>query len=149
MAAAPPLELLEFLMAFDAPVPTLALDLRQIVIEELAPCHELVLSMGPKLSLIYSSTTRVIADGLCYVGVYRHHVNLGFQEGVDLDDPQRLLRGSGKAMRHLQMKQLDDVQRPEVREFLQMTRRNAGLRRRRGDAAEVITRVKKSSRHRV
>jgi hypothetical protein len=143
----PPADLLEFLYRFDPAVQTLALALRRLVLTEIAPCHELVLSMGPKLSLIYSATERVIADGICYVAPYRRHVNLGFPRGVDLDDPQGLLRGTGKAMRHVQIRQLSELDRPEVRVFLQAARRNAGATpRRRNVSAEVVTRVKRSRR---
>src|SRR5205809_6372619 len=104
MAVKPPAALLELVFPFDPPVRSMTLGLRQVVLEELAPCHEYILSMGKKLSLIYSATERVIADGICYIGVYRRHVNLGFPQGADLDDPDGRLRGTGKVMRHLQVK---------------------------------------------
>jgi Domain of unknown function (DU1801) len=145
----PPVGLLEFLYRFDPAVHSMTLGLRQLVLSEIAPCHELVLSMGAKLSLIYSASERVIADGICYVAPYRQHVNLGFFRGVDLDDPRHLLRGTGKAMRHLQVKRLADLDRPEFRMFVREARRNAGAPPRRGTATEVISRVKRSARQRV
>jgi hypothetical protein len=39
-----------------------------------------------------------------YVGVYKAHVNVGFYLGSTLRDPKRLLLGSGKRMRHVQVK---------------------------------------------
>ena len=39
-----------------------------------------------------------------YVGVYRAHVNVGFFRGADLDDPGRLLEGTGKRMRHVKIR---------------------------------------------
>ena len=143
MTSKPPVDLLEFLSAFDPSVRSMTLGLRQVVLEELAPCHELILSMGQKLSLIYSATERVIADGICYVAPYRRHVNLGFHRGVDLDDPQRLLRGTGKAMRHVQIKKLSELDRPELRHLLAQARKNVG-RPAKDRPAEVITRVKRS-----
>jgi Domain of unknown function (DU1801) len=139
----PPGELIEFLFPFDPAVRSMTLGLRQVVIEELGACHELVLSMGAKLSLIYSSTERVIADGICYIGVYRKHVNLGFHRGVDLDDPHGVLRGSGKAMRHIQVKRLSHLDRPDLRVFIRLARKNAGAGRRENGGG-VITRVKKT-----
>jgi hypothetical protein len=138
----PPVELLEFLFPFDPAVRSKTLGLRQVVIEELGSCHEFILSMGAKLSLIYSSTGRVIADGICYIGVYRAHVNLGFPRGVDLDDPHGVLRGAGKAMRHIQVKRLSDLDRPELRVLLRQARKDAGGCRP-GGPGEVITRVKR------
>ena len=39
-----------------------------------------------------------------YVNVFTSHVNVGFFHGAALPDPARLLQGSGKFMRHVQLK---------------------------------------------
>jgi hypothetical protein len=39
-----------------------------------------------------------------YVAVFKAHVNLGFFTGASLSDPQQLLQGTGKRMRHIQLK---------------------------------------------
>jgi hypothetical protein len=39
-----------------------------------------------------------------YVNVFTSHVNVGFFHGAALPDPARLLQGSGKYMRHVQLK---------------------------------------------
>ena len=39
-----------------------------------------------------------------YVGVFSAHVNVGFFYGAALADPARLLQGSGKRMRHVQLR---------------------------------------------
>jgi len=39
-----------------------------------------------------------------YVNVFRSHVNVGFFTGAFLDDPGRLLEGSGKRMRHVKIR---------------------------------------------
>ena len=38
------------------------------------------------------------------VNVFRSHVNVGFFNGAALDDPTRLLEGSGKRMRHVKLR---------------------------------------------
>ena len=38
-----------------------------------------------------------------YVNTYTSHVNVGFFYGAALHDPERLLQGSGKRMRHLKL----------------------------------------------
>jgi len=40
----------------------------------------------------------------CYVNVFKAHVNLGFFRGAKLDDPQGLLTGTGKQMRHVKLR---------------------------------------------
>jgi hypothetical protein len=39
-----------------------------------------------------------------YVNVFTSHVNVGFFQGSALSDPARLLQGSGKSMRHVQLR---------------------------------------------
>lgn len=39
-----------------------------------------------------------------YVNAFTAHVNIGFFQGAALPDPQQLLRGTGKAMRHVQLR---------------------------------------------
>ena len=43
-------------------------------------------------------------EPFCYVVGYAKHVNLGFCEGASLPDPDRLLEGTGKSMRHVKMR---------------------------------------------
>jgi hypothetical protein len=38
-----------------------------------------------------------------YVNVFKSHTNMGFFYGVHLDDPARLLEGTGKNMRHVKL----------------------------------------------
>ena len=39
-----------------------------------------------------------------YVNVFTSHVNVGFFQGASLQDPARLLQGTGKFMRHVKLK---------------------------------------------
>ena len=38
-----------------------------------------------------------------YVNVFKTHVNVGFFTGAFLDDPRKLLEGTGKRMRHIKI----------------------------------------------
>ncbi len=142
-----PRELLEFLHRYDPAIQSLALAVRTVVRQELAPCHEYIFEMRSKVVLLYGATEHVIADGICQIGVFARHVTLAFPRGVDFHDPAGILEGSGKRMRHIRVKRLSDLDRPEIRAFLRQARRRAGLKRRRGDAGgEVVTRVKQTPR---
>jgi hypothetical protein len=44
-----------------------------------------------------------------YVGVYTAHVNVGFFYGAELPDPDGLLEGAGKRMRHVKLRPGSDV----------------------------------------
>ncbi len=43
------------------------------------------------------------AAAFAYVDAFTEHVNLGFFHGNDLADPERLLEGNGKFMRHVKL----------------------------------------------
>ena len=43
-----------------------------------------------------------------YVNSFKSHVNVGFFHGAVLKDPEHLLEGSGKRMRHVKLKQVLD-----------------------------------------
>ena|SRR2546421_3512725 len=140
----PPGELLEFLCRYDPAIQSLALGLRRVVLEEMAPCHEYIFAMRSKVVLLYGPTERVIADCICSVAVFRRHVNLQFHRGSDLPDRQRILTGTGKRMRHVKLTKLSELDRPEIRSYLRQARKRAGAVRRSAQTdAAVVTRIKR------
>ena len=139
----PPSQLLEFLYRYDPAIQSLALGARTVVLEEMAPCHEYIFHMRSKVVLLYSATERVIADCVCSVNVFVRHVTLAFHRGADLKDTSGVLRGTGKAMRHIRLTKLSELDRPEIRRYLRQARKLVGLARpRQRTAADVVTRVK-------
>jgi hypothetical protein len=44
-----------------------------------------------------------------YVDVFKAHVNVGFFRGAELADPEQLLEGTGKFMRHVKLRTETDV----------------------------------------
>ena len=49
--------------------------------------------------------TACVGDAaFAYVNAFSAHVNVGFFRGAGLDDPQRVLQGSGKFMRHVKLR---------------------------------------------
>ena len=138
-----PSELIEFLRRYDPGVQTIALGLRQVVHEEMAPCHEYIFSMRHTVVLLYGPTDRVIEDCVCQISVHRKYANLQFTHGVDLDDSSGALEGTGKRMRHIKVKTLSDLKRAEIRACLRQARKNAGMTRpRQRKVDDVITVVK-------
>jgi hypothetical protein len=65
----------------------------------------------------YSFTGRP-SDSFIHIAAYAHWVNLGFNHGVDLDDPDGVLQGSGRQVRHMRISELADVRKPVVRAFV-------------------------------
>jgi hypothetical protein len=44
-----------------------------------------------------------------YVGVFKAHVNVGFFRGAEIADPDGLLEGAGRFMRHVKLGPMRDV----------------------------------------
>lgn len=44
----------------------------------------------------------------CYLQTSKSHATLGFQKGSALADPQKVLQGTGKDMRHVRLKSMDN-----------------------------------------
>ena len=48
--------------------------------------------------------TACVADAaFAYVNVFKAHVNVGFFRGAEIADPDRLLEGTGRFMRHVKL----------------------------------------------
>jgi hypothetical protein len=58
-------------------------------------------------------------DMFCYIATNARHVNLGFPRGATLPDPNRVLEGEGKTMRHIKFARPGDLDRPFVRRYIQ------------------------------
>ncbi len=54
--------------------------------------------------------TACVADAaFAYVDAFKAHVNVGFFGGAELDDPNGLLEGTGKFMRHVKLRPESEV----------------------------------------
>ena len=57
-------------------------------------------------------------DRIVYVTVFETHLNLGFFFGGFLPDPEGLLVGSGKRMRHIKIRSLQESENPAIKSLL-------------------------------
>jgi hypothetical protein len=74
----------------------------------------------PKQKIIgYGVGPKKMSEHFCYIGAYRAHVNLGFYYGAELPDPQGLLEGTGKKLRHIKVKNVEEVGEPALRDILE------------------------------
>src|SRR5262245_43858520 len=81
------------------------------------------------LVISYSPTERG-SDGLCGIAVYPRCVNLFFGQGALLSkaDPNKLLQGRGKTVRHVVLNAVADFDRPEIEVLMAAALRLAKLR---------------------
>jgi uncharacterized protein DUF1801 len=143
----PPAALVKFLRPYDRAIQQLALSLRLLVLEEMAPCYENIYDAYSAVAIGYGPSDR-LQDGVFHIAVYANHVNLGFNHGATLDDPLGILKGTGKRIRHLTLKIPADLARPEIRAYVRRARKLAADDARKlGDAppkniARVVSTVK-------
>jgi hypothetical protein len=120
----PPAALVKFLKPYDRAIRELALSLRSLVLEEMAPCYENIYDAYNAVAIGYGSSDR-LQDGVFHIAVYANHVNLGFNQGATLDDPLGILKGTGKRIRHITIKTPADLARPEIRAYVRRARKLA------------------------
>lgn len=67
----------------------------------------------------YGVGPKKMSEHFCYIMPHSNYVNLGFMYGADLDDPEGLLEGKGKALRHIKIRTLEDVNKPAIRKLIE------------------------------
>ncbi len=108
----------QYLLEFkDQKVINLFSDLRQFILECYPDSNELLYHTHA-LTAVFSISEK-LADAFCHIPVYSEHINLGFNKGTLLQDPNGLLKGTGKLIRHIEIKQQHDFNNPTVRELVQ------------------------------
>jgi len=120
----PPAALKKFLKPYDREVQQLALALRALVLEEMAPCYENIYDAYSAVAMGYGPSER-LSDGIFHIAVYAKGANLGFNDGATLDDPKGLLEGTGNRIRHIKIRKTEDLERPELRAYIRRAKKKA------------------------
>ena len=120
----PPRELLKFLKPYDKGTRDLALQLRALLLDEMAPCYENIYDAYSAVAIGYG-TSEKLGDGIFHIAVYAKGANLGFNDGAALDDPKGILEGPGNRIRHIKIRKPEDLERPELRAYIRRARKKA------------------------
>ena len=73
--------------------------------------------------------TACVADAAFgYVNAFKAHVNVGFFRGADIADPESLLEGTGKFMRHVKLWPERDVDGMALMKLIETAYRDMKLR---------------------
>jgi hypothetical protein len=118
MTRLPDRQLLSYLASYDPHISNLALALREVVLEEAPDAIESI-SKGYAVAIGFSFTGKPLKDGFCHIVTYSNHVNLGFNRGALLPNPDGVLQGTGKLIRHITIRSESELDRPFVRRYLQ------------------------------
>lgn len=95
----------------------LFIDLRQYILELYPECNELLYHTHA-LTAVFSISEK-LSDAFCMLPIYTNHFNLGFNKGTLLKDPNQLLMGTGKLIRHIDVKKPNDYRNPKVTALIQ------------------------------
>lgn len=106
-----------FLGFKESPLIELFSDLRQYVLKLYPEANELLYHTHA-LTSVYTISEK-LSDGFCMIPIYTNHLNLGFHKGTLLDDPQSLLQGTGKLIRHIPVKTTSDYTNKHVKTLIQ------------------------------
>jgi hypothetical protein len=85
---------------------------------------ELVWDNYNALAIAFGSSEK-LADVLFSIALYPRWVSLFFKNGATLADPNKLLKGSGKGIRHIVLEDAAILERPAVRELMAAAQRSA------------------------
>lgn len=91
--------------------------MRSIILEVYPESHEIV-RIGEK-SATYGIGPKKNSETFVYILPYKNWFNLGFMFGADLLDPQSLLEGSGKKLRHIKIGTLAECEKKEIRDLIE------------------------------
>ena len=65
-------------------------------------------------------------DPFCFFMVGKKHVTFGFHFGTSLEDPEGLLEGTGKNIRHVKLRTMEDLEKKGLRALVQAAVRLKG-----------------------
>lgn len=109
-------DFLHHLKLYDEALIDLYVDLRKLIISIYPNCNELLYKTHA-LTSVYSISDK-LGDGFCHIPIYTKHLNLGFNKGTLLKDPDKLLNGTGKLIRHIPIESSKDFKTKKVKSLI-------------------------------
>lgn len=87
--------------------------LREIVVE-VDPDTVEVVRLGDRAAT-YGVGPKKMSEGYAYILPHKNWVNLGFYMGATLPDPAGIMEGTGKKLRHVKVRSVEEAGQPEIR----------------------------------
>ncbi|MBM4074044.1 MAG: DUF1801 domain-containing protein [Planctomycetes bacterium] len=110
------LVLLEMLSDRSDDVVNTTLAARMAVLKAGHGCSELIHEIYC-IANVFTFTGKM-GQAFIHIATYSNHVNLGFNLGSQLDDPQGLLEGTGKLIRHVRLQSAADLKKSGIRKLI-------------------------------
>ncbi len=121
----------------------IALAARKAVLKIAGKCSELIYETYC-VSNAFTFTGKQ-GQGFIHIATYAGHVNLGFDRGTELDDPDEKLKGTGKLIRHIRLNSIAVVRDDSVIQLIaQAVSQGRTMAEEKGELDEAIVVVKRS-----
>lgn len=111
-------DLVKFLLPYPDKVKAAALWLREFVWDLYPQTNELIYDNYNAVAFGWSLSDK-LGDVFCSIAVCKDHVNFGFNWGVNIADPQKILRGNGSQYRYIQVRKEDDFPQEYITHLLE------------------------------
>jgi len=108
----------KILVDFDPSIQDLARQARALVFDVLPQTVEVVWPRQRNAG--YGTGPKKMSEHFCWIAPAKQHVSLGFYYGAELPDPEKLLEGTGKLMRHVKIRIVEDLQCPALRDLIEV-----------------------------
>jgi hypothetical protein len=120
----PQAQLTAFLAKFDPKIATLAKAILVRMRARLPGAVQLVYDNYNALAIGFGPTERA-SDVIFSIALFPRWVTLFFLHGVTLPDPRRVLRGSGKVVRHVVLQTAAELDSPAIRDLMALALKRA------------------------
>ena len=101
----------KFFARYPAGVQEISRSLRALVRSAMPGAHEVLVAKHNHIGYGLSTS---MGDRIVYICPMEEYVRLGFNWGGQLPDPDRLLQGEGKRLRHIKVRTVAESQRTAV-----------------------------------
>jgi Domain of unknown function (DU1801) len=106
------------LIEYDSAIQSLAKEVRALIYDVLPQTVEGVWTKQKIAG--YGTGPKKMTEHFSWISLAKKHVVFGFYYGTELPDPDKLLEGTGKLLRHIKIRSTADLQRPAVRRLLEV-----------------------------
>jgi hypothetical protein len=108
-------ESIDFLLGYDDKVSGLAISLRDLLFKTLPNIQE---QLDKPAKIIGYGYGPKYVDSVCAIIPSKKGLKLGFYKGTELPDPHKLLTGSGKVHRYVEIKSAEDIKSSSLKKLI-------------------------------
>jgi|SRR5215203_4634712 len=106
----------EFLSNYNEEVITHAMKLRQVLLANLPGINEQPDIPAKMIAYCYGQKYQQM---ICTIIPSKNGLKLGFYKGIDLPDPDKLLEGTGKISRYIEIKSNEQINSPALKKIIE------------------------------